>query len=195
MMMEKATETDKSRHPTLSERQLNAIEAIISGATDSTAAKWAGVTRQTVNTWKRHNPDFIAELNRRREAVYGASCDRLRGLVSEALDAIEKELQSGTSEAYKCALKLLQIAGMQGSPLARSGPIDERVILARRAYEASVVDHPGFAEPKHLTFARQMMRRDEVLESAPEDLEANLEEMLAEVALNFASALEDLKRH
>jgi len=179
----------------LSERQLNAVEAIILGSTDSEAAERAGVTRQTVNVWKRHNPDFVAELNRRREAVYSASCDRLRGLVSEALDAIEMELQSGTAEAYKCALKLLQIAGMQGSPLAGGGPTDEREIVAKRAYEEGLVDHPAFAGDKHLVLARQLMRRDELVESAPEDMEGELEAKRSQLALDFASAFEDLRQH
>jgi hypothetical protein len=52
-----------------------------------------------------------------------------------------------------------------------------------------------YPETKHLAFARQMMRRDEVLESALEDLEAHLEEILSDVAQELASAFEDLKQH
>src|SRR5579884_1829578 len=55
----------------LSVAQLNAIDLLVCGATDGEAAEAVGVSRQTVNTWRHHDPAFVAELNSRRLEIWG----------------------------------------------------------------------------------------------------------------------------
>ncbi len=52
--------------PRLTRKQELAIAAILAGASDGEAAKAARVTRETVNRWRHADPQFAAELNRRR---------------------------------------------------------------------------------------------------------------------------------
>ena len=52
------TANDKNRQ--LNQKQLNAIELLLQGGTDSEVAEAVGVSRQTVNEWKNHDPNFVA---------------------------------------------------------------------------------------------------------------------------------------
>src|SRR5437773_1400257 len=90
--------------------QLNAIDLLVAGATDGEAASAAGVTRQTVNLWRNHDPVFIAELNRQRRDVWGGAVDKLRALLPEALKALEVALTEGRD--WKAAVQVIQMAGL-----------------------------------------------------------------------------------
>ncbi len=68
----------------LTAKQQLAINAILAGATDTDAAKAAGVHRMTISDWRQNNPLFIQELNSllneaRRKAVepYNKKLDEL----------------------------------------------------------------------------------------------------------------------
>ena len=123
--MKNATETDKSRQVTAAQEL--AIARLLSGGTDSEAAEVAGVTRQTVNAWKNENAAFQAELFARRQSVWQAQEDRLRWLLSVALDVLEGELEARaeTLEARKqrlqVAVHVLRASGLYGVPLAPIG--------------------------------------------------------------------------
>ncbi len=108
------TEFDRGRQAgELSTRQLNAVEALVSGATDSEAAAVANVSRQTVNAWKRHNPYFQAEVNYHRAELWGTSRDRLRSMLPAALGRLERELADENGD-WRAALKLLELVGLKG---------------------------------------------------------------------------------
>ena len=113
------TEPDSIRQE-LSTGQLNAIDRLVAGGTDSEAAEAAGVTRQTVNGWRNHHPYFRAELNRRRSELWGAAQDRLRDLLPRALDVLAEELEG--ENGYKVALQLLRITGLGDGRLGEIGP-------------------------------------------------------------------------
>jgi len=121
----KPTEADRSRQVTAAQEL--AIARLLSGGTDSEAAEAAGVTRQTVNAWKNENAAFQAELFARRQAVWQAQEDRLRWLLSVALDVLEGELEARaeTLEARKqrlqVAVHVLRASGLYGVPLAPIG--------------------------------------------------------------------------
>ena len=119
------TEADKSRQVTAA--QDLALARLVSGGTDSQAAEAAGVTRQTVNAWKNSCAAFQAELFARRQSVWQAQEDRLRWLLSVALDVLEDELEAKaeTLEARKqrlqVAVHVLRASGLYGVPLAPIG--------------------------------------------------------------------------
>lgn len=123
--MNKPTEADRSRQVTAAQEL--AIARLLSGGTDTEAAEVAGVTRQTVNAWKNENAAFQAELFARRQAVWQAQEDRLRWLLSVALDVLEGELEARaeTLEARKqrlqVAVHVLRASGLYGVPLAPIG--------------------------------------------------------------------------
>ena len=81
---------DKTRQ--ISIQQQNAIDLLVQGKSDRETAEAIGVSRQTVNNWRNNDTVFIAELNKQRKAVWGAQVDRIRYLISAALDVLEEDL-------------------------------------------------------------------------------------------------------
>jgi len=123
-----ATTRDRTRqlaHPAdgLSVAQQNAVDALLAGLSDTEAAEAAGVTRQTVNAWKNHNPTVVAAMNQARRDLWERSADRLRGLVPKAIDMLEVALGSPVPDP-KTALDVLRLAGLadRGAPLGTVGP-------------------------------------------------------------------------
>lgn len=116
------TESDRTG---LTPEQELAIARLLEGATDAEAAEAAGVTRQTVNTWRNRNPVFMAELNARRRALWDAHQDRLRGLIGRALDVLEEDM-ADDSQSPECR-RLRQAAAVQvlraATGLKPDGPV------------------------------------------------------------------------
>ena len=138
---------------TLSVEQQNAIDLLVVGQTDSEVAEAVGVTRQTISVWRNHHPAFQAALHTRREAVWGAAVDRLRGLLPRAVERLEAELDG--PNGWKVALRLIEVAGLaqpQGTHLGAygvGGTDAEDIIdgLARaRANPLANLGHPGLTE-------------------------------------------------
>ena len=103
------TKPDKTRH-SLSTEQLNAIDLLVTGKRDREVAEAIGVSRQTVCGWRQRNAHFQAELNRRRNEIWGASVDQLRSLLPQAVAVVARALESGEKELV-AALKVLEMAG------------------------------------------------------------------------------------
>jgi hypothetical protein len=120
------TKADETRRR-LSPKQELAVDLVAAGATDAQAARFVGVTRQTVNGWKNRNPFFRAALNTRREEAWAASKDRLLSLLPVALRAIDRELRDGEN-ASRVALKLIELCGLP-SGCGDGGPTDPDEIL------------------------------------------------------------------
>lgn len=116
------TVTDKNRQ--LNQNQLNAIELILLGKTDGDVADSVGVSRQTVNEWKNHDPHFIAEINHRREIIWESQVERLRGLLEGAVDVLESDLQSSDPKDKRtAAIHILRCVGLYGEKLKPTGEI------------------------------------------------------------------------
>ncbi len=117
------TKADKTRQE-LSVEQLNAIDVLVTGKTDAETAAAVGMSRQTVNGWRNHHPDFIAALNARRLETWGVSCDRLRALLPKALDALDAAVTGGGPDGWKAAVKVVELAGLdrQGAGVPNLGP-------------------------------------------------------------------------
>lgn len=60
--------------------QQNAIELLVQGISDREVAEKINFARETVTRWRNENPYFQAELNRKRQEIWGAAQDRLRAL-------------------------------------------------------------------------------------------------------------------
>ncbi len=130
------TKSDTSGHEkTLTLAQQNAIDRLIAGGNDSEAAEAAGVTRQTVNTWRNHEPSFIAELNARRQDLHGAHIERLRAMVPKALDCMEWFFEYGDpKEKMAAAVHVLRAASLYGVA-APGGHTDPEIVKAAQVNE------------------------------------------------------------
>lgn len=106
---------DKTLH-ILTPEQENAIDTLLTGATDQATAQAVGVTRQTVWIWRNENPEFIAELNRRRAAVWAGQTERLRALATKALGVLESDLENADDPRLRqaAAVHILRAAGRYG---------------------------------------------------------------------------------
>jgi len=118
-----------SRNPTLP--QLNAIDLLASGKTDSEAAGLLNLDRTTVSKWRLYDPVFQAALNRRRADVWSAGIDRLRSLIPKALDALADAVEDeGHPHRIKAAVELLRLVPLPADALD-VGLTDPEQIVAR----------------------------------------------------------------
>ena len=135
------TESNKlSRKPqggNLSVEQLNAIDILVQGKTDQETALAVGVARETVTRWRNDNPHFAGELNKQRRLIWSTGQDRLRSLVSKALDTIEAGLDAGDT---KTAVEVLKAVGLYGQVKPPSGPMDAELVLWEKAKEWALAE-------------------------------------------------------
>lgn len=134
----KGDETGHSEAPALSAPQAAAVELLAVGKTDTEAAEAIGVTRQTVNGWRNHDPAFLAAVNARRRELWEETHDRLRGLATKALDVLAGALEGEPESALPAAVHVLKALGIYGSVQAPGGPVtEEAVLIAQAEAEAS----------------------------------------------------------
>ena len=77
--------TGRRRASGLTAAQTIALEALLRGATVTDAAKAAGVSRQTVSTWRNQDPLFIAAMNAAARDQLRETHTGLRALAPAAL--------------------------------------------------------------------------------------------------------------
>ena len=101
-------------HQGLSVKQELALELILCGMNDGEIAERAGVSRQTINTWRNHDEDFRTLLAGRREAARVRHRDELSGLVSEAVGVMRRAMLEGDLLTRLLAAQaLLRMSGLQ----------------------------------------------------------------------------------
>ena len=110
-MTSEPTKPDKIRQ--LSIEQENAIDHLLQGKSDRSTAEAVGVSRQTVWEWRKHDPLFIAELNRQRYELWSEARERMKSLANRALDVVELQLGSGDPKAALAAARYV----LQGTQL------------------------------------------------------------------------------
>jgi len=114
--------------------QQNAVDLLIVGESDQATAEAVGVTRQTVNGWRNGNPWFQAELNRRRQELWGVTVDQLRALLPRAVAVLAEELETGEARA-RVAVDILRLAGLDRTKAPQKldtflvGPTDPDAII------------------------------------------------------------------
>ena len=131
------TQNDTIRHrlsrlTSLSPEQEQAINLLLTGATDTSIATRLKIGRSTLYRWQRSHVGFYTELNRRRQALRAAGLDAARSLVPRALETVRDQIVNGNGQL---ALALLDKAGIFGTratgPLLYSdiGPTDAESAL------------------------------------------------------------------
>src|SRR3954465_11862412 len=130
----------------LTVQQVRTVELLVTGSTDGAAAKVVGVHRVTVTRWRLYHLHFRAELNRRRQEVWGAAADRVRGLLGTAVDVVAGQLSSpDPAVQFRAAKALLGLAGAGGfaPPDGPSGPWGLLDDLARKKHAERRADAVG----------------------------------------------------
>lgn len=116
-------------------RQLAALELILAGKTDTATAEALAVDRGTISRWRSH-PVFVAELNRRREMLWGAAVDKLRAVLPSAVEVVADAIaDEANPDRAKLALALLKALPLSAS-VAERGPTDAVEIATERAKAA-----------------------------------------------------------
>lgn len=106
-----ARREEHEEQATLTAIQEKAVMMMASGKTITATAEALGITRQTVSAWVNKDPEFISALNTLRAEMLDSGADRLRGMVTKALDAMEAAFDSedlNAKERARLALELLQ---------------------------------------------------------------------------------------
>jgi len=106
-----------SQKKTLNQKQLNAIELLLSGMSVTDSAKEVKTARETVSRWLNQDSEFIAEINQRRHNMWHSSEDRLRSLLPKALDVLETELENGDKQT---ALSVIRLASVKVEPVGET---------------------------------------------------------------------------
>jgi hypothetical protein len=124
----------------------SAIDCLILGKSDRETAEAVGVNRMTIWGWRHEHPLFMATLERRRAEVWRQPQERLRSLLSKAVENLAAAVEEGD---LKASIEVLKAAGMygDGSMNAIHGQDPERLIHeeAERRVRAE-----GFSEdPTH----------------------------------------------
>lgn len=132
--MEKVTKIHKRLH--LSPKQLQAIQEIIKGKTDSEVAREVGVSRKTINHWRNDNPFFQAELNVCREEAFRAFVSNYQQLFEESFKTVKNAIAGGDVKTAKWFIEQLgPISAIKNRIQLEepSGQKDPNVILKVRA--------------------------------------------------------------
>jgi hypothetical protein len=113
----------------LSAEQKLAIHLLVHGHSDQHAADRVHVHRVTITRWRLYHPTFQTELHRQREALWLNNLDRLRSLMSRALETLERHLSSNSERAaYRAAVSLLRLSLRCAQP---AGSTDEYDLLKK----------------------------------------------------------------
>lgn len=106
----------------LSIEQLNAIELLITGASDQAVADQVGVSRQTVWDWRNNDNEFAAQLERKRQALWAYHEDDLRSLITRAIEILRGGMQSDDERIQiVAAVHVLRSVGLYGQSLQPVG--------------------------------------------------------------------------
>lgn len=127
MARQQGATSSYKRERGLTVEQQNAIDLLVTGKSDQDTADAVGVNRVTVSKWRLYDPWFQAELNRRRQDLWGTAAERLRGMLPKALDVLEGQLDD-PDRRLTAAVQVVKLAGLEklGRP---NGETDGDVLL------------------------------------------------------------------
>lgn len=98
----------------LSEKQLTAIELLLTGKTDLEIAEQLDIHRTTLWRWRRRDENFRRVLAAARERAFRDAGGRLRELVHKALDVLQSKLTD--DDNYQAAVSVLRLARFDRDP-------------------------------------------------------------------------------
>jgi hypothetical protein len=106
-------ESSQLEPSSLNDNQHAAIRLLVLGKTLGAVAEAVGVSPRTLYTW-RQDPDFLAELERRREEIWSGAADRLRAMIHPSLDVIEQHLADPYDRSrFRAANSVLRLSDLR----------------------------------------------------------------------------------
>lgn len=93
----------------LSLKQHYAMELLLIGKSNAEVAVLIGVDSEIISQWQNLDAEFIVVINALRAAAWEGSVERLRRLMSRALDVVEEAV----NRDEMVAISLLQALGRQ----------------------------------------------------------------------------------
>jgi hypothetical protein len=115
--MENRPKSTQSTKSTLNTQRFEVIQALVGGATVTSATKAAGVDRSTFYLWMKSDPEFVAELNCAQKERETAMRAQLHSLVDAAVEALQEmlapELDAPSAVRLKAALEIIARSGAQ----------------------------------------------------------------------------------
>ncbi len=118
----------------LTPKQSEAIELLLSGMTDAEVAANVNVARETVCRWRLHHPEFIAEFNRRKAGLIDSYQQGVRNLIGKAIKAAEEALDSDDHELkVRTAFAILKMLNISSLNIYYRGPESAEGIIREKA--------------------------------------------------------------
>jgi hypothetical protein len=151
MMMPNKSQQKPTWKP-LSIEQQNAIDLLILGKSDKEVAEAVGVNRTTIWEWRTTHPLFMATLERRRAEVWRQPQERLRSLLSKAVENLGQAVASGD---LKTSIEVLKAVGMYGDGTMNAIREQDPEKLIRQQAEVQV-DREGVPKNALLAMAENL---------------------------------------
>jgi hypothetical protein len=154
----------------LSIAQKNAIDQLITGATDGDVAAAVGVDRSTVWQWRHTHPLFQAELERARAEVYGAPQERLRSCLMKAVSNLAAAVENGELRA---SIELLKAVGLYGDGTMNAIREQDPEQLLQRQIDAQIA-REAIPKDEHDAVTQMLMRPTTRYIERRQEIEAEL---------------------
>lgn len=139
----------KEIEATINGKQEKALELVLRGMNDVEVAKAIGVTRQTVNNWRRFNTAFIETLTDERKLLREKHQDSINGLVEKAIEVMKNALDDEDPKIRLQAVKLVLNSAVLKDSLKEKPEVNEVEESLRRLAEAMgfASKELGYTEP------------------------------------------------
>ena len=114
--------------------QEKAIQLLMTGLTDQAVADQLGLARQTVCNWRHNEAAFAARFNAERQALWSTHREKLRSLVSQAVDVLAEDMVATLEPKLRqsAAIHVLKAVGLYGQDMKPSGAIDSGQVERER---------------------------------------------------------------
>jgi uncharacterized protein (UPF0147 family) len=120
----------------LTQNQQKALEVLITNGNVSQAAEAAGVTRQTIYTWKQENKAFQSALEQESAEVVNQLTLRLANLGDQAIQTLQNILEDPNTPGY-VRIRAADIIISKLLQLRESKIIERRLVFDERKYDES----------------------------------------------------------
>jgi hypothetical protein len=146
----------------ISPAQWLALQALVSGGSITTAAKEAGVARETVSRWVHHDPVFLARLqNVRAELAIQTRC-ALEALGMQAVGVLANAVQDQFVKPWrlKAACAVLRMIGADRAETLPATTAEE-VHVRFQEREAELLERQGKLQASEINHSRSVEVADD----------------------------------
>ena len=119
--------------------QEKAIQLLMTGGSDQAVADELDIARQTVNNWKHNDAAFAARFNAERQALWSTQREKLRFLVSQAIDVLAEDMRANLDPKLRqsASVHVLKCVGLYGQDMAPSYELGLDQVVAKPDWLAS----------------------------------------------------------